>query len=52
LKRLNVAGIMKSHEFRNQDTRACLQLRGERMGIGRGTLCVSDTRGIPESANV
>jgi hypothetical protein len=32
--------------------RACLQLRGERMGIGRGTLCVSDTRGIPESVNI
>jgi hypothetical protein len=32
--------------------RACLQGRGERMGIGGGTLCVCDTRGIPESANV
>jgi hypothetical protein len=32
--------------------RACVQLTGERIGIGRGTLRVSDTRGIPESANV
>ena len=32
--------------------RACLQLTGERIGIGRGTFGVSDTRGIPESANV
>jgi hypothetical protein len=33
-------------------TRACLQLRRERIGIGRRTFCVSDARGIPESANV
>ena len=32
--------------------RACLQLTGERIGIGRRTFCVSDTRGISESANV
>jgi glutathione S-transferase len=32
--------------------RACLQLRRERIGIGRRTFCVSDARGIPESANV
>jgi hypothetical protein len=31
---------------------ACLQLTRERMGIGRRTFCVSDRRGIPESANV
>jgi hypothetical protein len=43
---------MSFSRAREQDIRACLQLRGERMGIGRGTLCVSDTRGIPESANV
>jgi hypothetical protein len=34
------------------DIRACLQLTRERMGIGRRTFCVSDRRGIPESANV
>jgi Resolvase, N terminal domain len=33
-------------------TRACLQLAGERIGIGRRTLCVSEARGIPESANL
>ena len=32
--------------------RACLQLAGERIGIGRRTLCVSEARGIPESANL
>jgi hypothetical protein len=32
--------------------RACVQLARERIGIGRGTLRVSDRRGIPESANV
>jgi hypothetical protein len=32
--------------------RACLQLMSERIGIGRRTFCVSDTQGIPESANV
>ena len=31
-----------------KSTRACLQLTGERIGIGRGTFCVSDARGIPE----
>jgi hypothetical protein len=34
------------------ETRACLQSTEERIGIGRGTLCISDARGIPESANV
>jgi hypothetical protein len=34
------------------DPRACVQLRRERIGIGGGTLCVLDRRGIPESANV
>ena len=33
-------------------TRPCVQLAGERIGIGRGTLRVSNRRGIPESANV
>jgi hypothetical protein len=33
-------------------SRGCLQLRRERIGIGRRTFWVSDTRGIPESANV
>jgi hypothetical protein len=32
--------------------RACLQLRGERIGIVHGTPYDSDARGIPESANV
>lgn len=32
--------------------RACVQLTRERIGIGHGTFCVSDRRGIPESANV
>jgi AhpD family alkylhydroperoxidase len=36
----------------NKAARACLQLRRERIGIGRRTFCVSDARGIPESANV
>jgi len=45
----------RSQASRSRDplrTRACLQLTGERIGIGYGTLCVSDARGIPESANV
>ena len=33
-------------------SRACIQLRRERIGIGHGTFCVSNTRGIPESSNV
>jgi hypothetical protein len=33
-------------------TRACVQLRRERKGIGGGTFGVLDRRGIPESANV
>ena len=32
--------------------RTCLQLRRERIGIGRRTFCVSDARGFPKSANV
>ena len=36
----------------NGRPRACLQLRRERIGIGRRTFCVSDARGIPKSANV
>jgi hypothetical protein len=33
-------------------SRACIQLRRERIGIGRGTFCVSDTRGIGPVAGV
>jgi hypothetical protein len=34
------------------ETRACLQLMREQIGIARRTYRISDPRGIPESANV
>ena len=43
---------MNQEEADRQRLRACLRLRREQIGIGRGTVCVSDRRGIPESANV
>ena len=44
--------LEKRREMMEAWARACLQLRRERIGIGGRTFCVSDRRGIPESANV